>query len=69
MKTVDSEFKNDLKCKALSVFANEDILFFDIETTGFSAKTSALYMIGLCYFSGDSWHVRQIGRASCRERV
>ena len=29
MKTVDSEFKNDLKCKALSVFANEDILFFD----------------------------------------
>ena len=59
MKTVDSEFKNDLKCKALSAFTNEDILFFDIETTGFSAKTSVLYMIGLCYFSSDSWHVRQ----------
>ncbi len=27
----------------------EDTLFFDIETTGFSAKKSALYLIGICY--------------------
>ncbi len=30
----------------------EDILFVDIETTGFSAKTSSLYEIGCIYFKG-----------------
>lgn len=32
----------------------ENTLFFDIETTGFSAKNSYLYMIGCLYFDKDS---------------
>ncbi len=37
----------------------EDILFFDIETTGLSPKTSALYLIGCGYFKEEKWHLRQ----------
>lgn len=41
-------------------FSNEykksDILFFDIETTGFSAETTVLYLIGCVYYSDSSWH-------------
>ena len=28
----------------------EQLLFFDIETTGFSADTASLYLIGCVYF-------------------
>lgn len=34
-------------------------LFIDIETTGFSAKTSQLYLIGCAYYLDDKWHVVQ----------
>lgn len=30
-----------------------NLLFFDIETTGLSAKTSSLYLIGACYFNKE----------------
>lgn len=37
----------------------EELLFFDIETTGFSPKSSSLYLIGaVCYESG-CWHAIQ----------
>jgi len=37
----------------------EQALFLDIETTGFSAKTSQLYLIGCAYFSEGNWHIQQ----------
>ncbi|WP_029230711.1 ribonuclease H-like domain-containing protein [Butyrivibrio sp. VCB2006] len=37
----------------------EEILFMDIETTGLSAKTSDLYLIGVSYFQGNTWHIVQ----------
>lgn len=37
----------------------EDLLFFDIETTGFSPVYSALYLIGCTYYAGGSWHLLQ----------
>lgn len=37
----------------------DNILFFDIETTGFSAKTSALYLIGAVYYENQSWNIIQ----------
>lgn len=37
----------------------EKTLFFDIETTGFSPKTSALYLIGVLYYKKNSWHLKQ----------
>ena len=42
-----------LECK------KEEILFIDIETTGFSPKTSDLYLIGVAYFQGRNPHVCQ----------
>lgn len=41
-----------------SIAKKEDILFIDIETTGFTARTSKLYLIGCLYFS-ESWKTIQ----------
>lgn len=37
----------------------ERILFLDIETTGFTAKSSYLYLIGCAYFQAGKWHTIQ----------
>ncbi len=37
----------------------EDIIFFDIETTGLSPKTSVLYLIGCGYYRDEKWRLRQ----------
>lgn len=37
----------------------DSILFLDIETTGFTARSSYLYMIGCVYHKEDSWHTIQ----------
>lgn len=44
--------------------SNADLLFIDIETTGFSPKTSRLYMIGCLYFEAGEPRICQwIGEA------
>ncbi len=35
------------------------LLFFDIETTGFSGDTASLYLIGCAYHRDDNWHLIQ----------
>ena len=37
----------------------KDLLFFDIETTGFSGDTSQLYLIGCTYHDGFGWRLIQ----------
>ena len=37
----------------------ERILFFDIETTGFTSRSSYLYLIGCAYYQGEKWHTIQ----------
>lgn len=37
----------------------ENLLFFDIETTGFSAKNTTLYLIGVLYYREDCLHIIQ----------
>lgn len=37
----------------------ENILFLDIETTGFSAKFASIYMIGCCYYKNHDWYIKQ----------
>lgn len=36
-----------------------EILFLDIETTGFTAKSSCLYLIGAAYYVSGCWHIQQ----------
>lgn len=38
----------------------EEVLLFDIETTGFSPENTLLYMIGICFFQEDHWHYRML---------
>ena len=37
----------------------EDILFLDIETTGFLSSSSAIYMIGCAYLNEENWCIKQ----------
>lgn len=37
----------------------EQMLFIDIETTGFTARSSSLYLIGCAYHQSGCWHIRQ----------
>lgn len=37
----------------------EDLLFFDIETTGFSGDYSNLYLIGCIYYRKEKWYLVQ----------
>lgn len=49
----------------------EKLLFFDIETTGFSGDYSNLYLIGCTYFRDGSWHLTQwfADRADSEEQL
>lgn len=61
-KRNDTMLTIEKKCSgtlAYSFPTKEEILFFDIETTGFSPKTSALYLIGVLYYQEDSWCLKQ----------
>lgn len=37
----------------------EKFLFVDIETTGFTAKSSSLYLIGVAFYAEGAWRIRQ----------
>lgn len=38
---------------------NCELLFFDIETTGFSPDVSSIYLIGCCYYQNNTWNLIQ----------
>lgn len=60
MKTVQSILSPKLCTYPLSLIGEpEDILFVDIETTGFTARTSTLYMIGCIFFEHGQIHLIQ----------
>lgn len=50
-------FKPDYPVEKLAPI--EQILFLDIETTGFTAKSSSLYMIGCAYYEDGSYYTKQ----------
>lgn len=46
--------------------ALQELLFFDIETTGFSGDRDSLYLIGGIWYDGESWQLTQ-WFCDCRE--
>lgn len=40
-------------------YNKQDVLFFDIETTGFAPATTILYLIGCVYYDNDSYYITQ----------
>lgn len=70
MKTVSSLLSPRLCSYPLSLIGHlEDILFVDIETTGFTARSSCLYLIGAIYFEKDQIHLMQFFAEKKEEEV
>ncbi len=60
MLTVNEQLENFQMNYPIDTLANpEQILFLDIETTGFTARSSYLYLIGCAYYREDSWQLVQ----------
>lgn len=60
MKTIQNELIDFKISYPLDKIAPLDkFLFVDIETTGFTAKSSSLYLIGCAWYNGTNWVVTQ----------
>lgn len=60
MQTVISKLDNlSVEYPIETLAPLEQILFIDIETTGFTAKSSYLYLIGCAYYEDDSFYIKQ----------
>lgn len=60
MKIVDDKYDNFSPTYPIDKIASPNqILFMDIETTGFTARSSSLYLIGCAYMSADCFRIRQ----------
>jgi len=55
LKTIENEINQKLEYPITNLGAVEDIVFFDIETTGFSASNTIVYLIGAVYFENAKW--------------
>lgn len=42
-----------------SYYNPAQVCLFDIETTGFAAEATSLYLIGCVYFESDRWYIKQ----------
>lgn len=59
MLTFTSAFEPDSTLFGPAGYPAERLLYFDIETTGFSADVSSLYLIGCLYYRRKTWHTLQ----------
>ncbi len=59
MLTFNKKINNTLVYPIYRPYNINEVMFFDIETTGFSAKTSIVYLIGCMYYHEESWHILQ----------
>ncbi|MFU0826895.1 MAG: RNase-H-2 domain-containing protein [Lachnoclostridium sp.] len=59
MKTFTNKININPSYPVMAPYDWKDILFFDIETTGFSSNTSYLYLIGCMYYKDKDWQVTQ----------
>lgn len=60
MKITDVKLENFVLPYPLEKLCDpQKTIFMDIETTGFTAKTSQLYLIGIAYQSAGSYRIRQ----------
>lgn len=59
MRTITNKLDYKLNYPLNEPYDLTDVLFFDIETTGFLASASYLYLIGAMYYEDDSWYITQ----------
>ncbi|MBP3544608.1 MAG: ribonuclease H-like domain-containing protein [Lachnospiraceae bacterium] len=58
MRIMEENFPIIIQPKMLPDEASH-VVFFDIETTGFSGQSSLIYLIGCIYYKDNSWQLRQ----------
>ena len=58
MRIIEEDFPITIDSGLLPA-SPEQTLFFDIETTGFSAQSAVVYLIGCVFFQNGAWHIRQ----------
>lgn len=60
MNMISKQLENLITTYPLEQLAPFDqILFIDIETTGFTAKSSYLYLIGCIFYNNNQWELKQ----------
>lgn len=59
MIIIDDILKINPALEYAGITSNEKLLFFDIETTGFAALSTQLYLIGCIYHEDGLWKMRQ----------
>lgn len=65
MKTISTDFHDIMPkypIENLSLdgdISPSDVLFLDIETTGFTARNSNLFLVGCVYYKNEEWHAIQ----------
>ncbi len=59
MLTFEQKISLSLPYKVDKRYPINEILFFDIETTGFSADISSIYLIGCLYYHNGMFHMTQ----------
>lgn len=59
MSAITNDLNLTIDTYTYTGYAPCDCLFFDIETTGFSPRTTQVYLIGCVYFKDDKWQSRQ----------
>lgn len=70
MKTINYTLQDfQIKYPLEQIAPLESFLFVDIETTGFAARSSSLYLIGIAYYQDKSWHIRQWFAQSAADEV
>lgn len=59
MITIDKKVDLPVTYPLETIGELNELLFFDIETTGFSGEYSTLYLIGCTYYREGQWHLLQ----------
>lgn len=60
MKTIEQGLASEQTNHLNSFFEYpQDVLFFDIETTGFSPRSASIYLIGCAFYTHSGWRIRQ----------
>ena len=59
METITNEARLNEYVTISDYYEPDELVIFDIETTGFAAENTALYMIGCCYFTAEKWWITQ----------
>lgn len=59
MQIITNEIHDNKFLQLSSYYQPEEVVVFDIETTGFAAAATTLYLIGCCFYQDGKWMITQ----------